>query len=241
LILANWSLATLDPLDIEAATTSWSHLVDLYQYLKLPFDSFALWKPSQQNLKQLSFQVQYFNAKGIRARILDCLENDITDIDAELIDKRPAPQTIPEATRAWQQAERNTMNQVGSQNAFELLCELHESQRFDPLVAEAMQASDALERNALLTLAETSRLVQPQVLLITEKLRRSIGEKGTRVSNVVSKEEMASVLAQVDRVIALTKGVQACRQHKPTKKALGLKSSEPLSKPSASTPKNSQH
>jgi hypothetical protein len=133
------------------------------------------------------------------------------------------------------------MNQVGSQNAFELLCELHESQRFDPLVAEAMQASDALERNALLTLAETSRLVQPQVLLITEKLRRSIGEKGTRVSNVVSKEEMASVLAQVDRVIALTKGVQACRQHKPTKKALGLKSSEPLSKPSASTPKNSQH
>ena len=133
------------------------------------------------------------------------------------------------------------MNQVGSQKAFEQLCELHDRQLFDPLIAEAMQASDPLERNALLALAETSRLVQPQVLLLTEKIRRNIGEKGTRASSIISKEEMASVLALSDRVIALTKGVQECRRNNATKKVQSLKPSAVRSKPSTSTPKNSPH
>ena len=47
LILANWSLATFDPSDIVAATTSWSHLVELDRNLKLDLSTFGLWKPSE--------------------------------------------------------------------------------------------------------------------------------------------------------------------------------------------------
>lgn len=241
LILANWSLAAFDITDIESATTSWSHLMKLNRHLKLSFEDFGIWKPTKKHLEQLAYRLKYQNVDHVCDGLLNVMEQDSSTIEQASFPKPSPAQTISEAYRAWQKAERNSMNPNGSQKAFEQLCEMHDRQRIDPLVEEAMQASDPLERNAELALAEVSRLLQPIVLLLTEKIRRSIGEKGTRVGSVVSKEEMASVLAQTDRLIALTKGVQEWRQNKPTKKALSLKPSAVRSKPSASTPKNSPH
>jgi hypothetical protein len=239
LILANWSLTAFDRTDIAAAQVSWSHLVDLHRYLKLDFDTFGLWKPSEEHLKQLGYQLQYQNVKRVRAGLLDGMGENATAIDAGLIVKRSPAQTIVEAFRAWQQSERNSMNQIGRQKAYEQFCELVDRQRFDPLVEEALLASNPLERNAELALAETSRLLQPQVQLLTEKIRRSIGEKGTRAGNTITKEELEPVLALSDRLLALTEGVQACRRNKPTKTVMSLKPMAARSKPSASKPKKS--
>jgi len=239
LALANWSLAVLDRTDIGAATTSWSHFVELHRFLELDFDTFGLWKPSEEHLKQLGYRLVYQNVNKVRAWLLDSMEEDARAIDADLIVKRSPAPTIDDAFRAWQQAERNPTNQFGRQKAYDQYCELVDRQRFDPLVEEALQTSDPLERNAELALAETSRLLQPQVQLLTEKIRRSIGEKGTREGSILTKEELESVLALSDRLIALTEEVQACRRNKLTKTVTSLKPTAVRSKPSASRPKKS--
>lgn len=239
LILANWSLAAFAATDIGAATTSWSHLQELNRNLELAFDTFELWKPSAQHLQQLGYQLQYQDFKQVRAGLLNCMAEDATAIDADFRVKRPTARTITEALRVWQRAERNAMNPVGRQKAYEQFCELIDRQRFDPLIEEALRAQNPLERNAELALAETSRLLQPQVQLLTEKIRRSIGEKGARAGSILTKEEWEPVLQLTDRLIALMEGVHACRRHKPTKTITSLNPPESRSAPSASKPKKS--
>jgi len=239
LILANWSLATVDRTDIRAATSSWSHLVELHQFLNLDFDTLGMWKPSEKRLKGLGYRLQYQNVKRIRAELLNSMDEDATAMELNLLIKRSPAPTYIDAYRAWQQAERNSMNQFGRQKAYDQFCELVERQRFDPLVEEALQASDPLERNAELALAETSRLLQQQVQVLTENIRRSISEKGTRAGDILTKEQLESVLALSDCVIDLTKGVQGCRRNKPTKTVKLLNPTAVRSKPSASKPKKS--
>jgi hypothetical protein len=240
LILANWSLAAVDLTDSGAATTSWAHLVELYRHLELAFETFGLWKPSEKHLKQLGYQLQYQDVNQVRAWLLNCMAESATAMNANPRVKRPPARTLVEAFRAWQLAERNWMNPVVRQKAYEQLCELIDRQRFDPLVEEALQASDPLERNAGLALAETSRLLQPLVMLLTEKIRRSIAEKGTRAGSILTKEELTQVLGLSDRLLALTEGVQECRRNKPasksTKTSNSLKPKAERSRPLASKP-----
>jgi hypothetical protein len=236
LILANWSLAAVDPTDSGAATTSWAHLGELYRHLELAFETFGLWKPSQSYLKQLGYQLEYQDVKLVRAGLLNSMAEDATAMDADLSVKRPPARTIVEAYRAWQLAERNPMNPVGRQKAYEQLFELLDRQRFDPLLEEALQASNPLERNAELALAETSRLLQPLAQVLTEKIRRSIAEKGTRAGSIITKEELEQVLALSDSLLALTHGVIACRRNKPAKTSTSLKPQAARSRPSASVP-----
>jgi hypothetical protein len=240
LTLANWSLAAVDPTDSGAAMTSWAHLVELYRHLDLAFDTFGLWKPRDSYLQQLGYQLRYHDVQQVRAGLLNSMAEDATAMDADLSVKRPPASTIVEAFRAWEQAERNSMNPVGRQQAYEQLFELLDRQRFDPLVEEALQTSNLLERNTELALAETSRLLQPLVLVLSEKIRRSIGEKGTRAGSIITKEELEQVLALSDRQLALTEGVLACRRNKPAKTSTSLKPPAERSRPSASRPLGSR-
>jgi hypothetical protein len=239
LVLANWSMATMDRTDVDAATTSWSHLVELHRYLELSFDDFGLWKPSQQTLKRLEFQLQYQDVRQVHAGLLEGIGQDATAIDVDLGPKRPVPKSIVEAYRAWRQADRDAVNPVARRKAYDQLCELLDRQRFDPLVEEALRATNPLERNAEIALAETSRLLQPQILLLTEKIRHSIGENGTRAGNTITQEELDQVLALSDRLMALTQGVQACRRNQPAKMVKSLKPTAVRCAPSASSQKKS--
>ncbi len=239
LILANWSLAGMDRTDVAAATTSWSHLVELYRHLDLTFDHFGLWKPSHESLAQLEFQLRYLDVEAVCDALLEGIGEDSITIDAGLGPNQPEPQSIVESYRAWRRADRDAMNPPARQKAFAKLCELLDQKRFDPLVEEALRATSALERNAEIALAETSRLLQPQLLLLAEKIRRSIGENGTRTVNSISKEELEPVLALSDRLLALTQGVQACRRNQPAKLIKVLKPRGVRCKRSASSEKKS--
>lgn len=113
LTVANWSLATMDSADVVAVTTSWAHLVEIYSYLDLSFGTLGLWKPSEKNLKQLRFQAQYMDVQNLCARLLEGMEEDSSAIDADLYAKPHPPQSVVDAHRAWQVADRDKEIPVG--------------------------------------------------------------------------------------------------------------------------------
>ena len=218
LIVANWSLSSLGREPIAAATATWTHLAQLHKHLDLPFDSFGCWTPTQKDLDRLAYQVRYREIAQIRTSLLGSIEQDSLAIDAEdYVEPRPVT-TIADALRAWRRAEGDAATSPAArQQAYEHLCELIERQRFTPLMEEALQVTSPPVRNAEILLAETGRLLAPQMLLLTEKLRRSVGEKGTQTEGGFSKDEFKQVLELIDRQLKLTEVVQACRGHRPVK------------------------
>ena len=92
---------------------------------------------------------------------------------------------------------------------------------FDPLVEQALESIRPTRAQCLADLGgnESARATAGSAANRKDPPQHR-RKRNAELGNVISKEELDSVLALSDRVIALTKGVQACRQHKPTKKVL---------------------
>lgn len=208
-----WSVKSLSQGDSSAAEKVWEHLGDLQEYLGLPFDEFQLWKPTVAELTRLSFIADLNLWEDLRNFLLEGPDDHSQSL---LIAKkqRLPPDSLAEAVHKWGQTQSQKSDQASRQAAWKNVQAAHEQQLYGPLLDQAVRTTDPTERNLVTMLASMSRLLHPQLLTMAETIGRQIGERGASVQSLVPKDEFLQVMAMADRVMALTQGIQACRQKK---------------------------
>ena len=216
LLLCDWSVELLGKNDSLQAQQLWKYLGDLQKYLGLDLYDFQRLKPTPEEFAKLRFIMDHGRWEDVREAVLDgpYAESESLYVDKSL--HRPTPDSLSVALGKWRRTQRHSKSDVTAQKAaWNDVLTVQDRQLFDPLTEEAERAKDPTERNLLTALTGMSRLLHPQMLMMAEKLGQAIGEKGTNALNAISKDDFQQVIAVADRVMALTQGIQACRQKKP--------------------------
>ncbi len=98
-------------------------------------------------------------------------------------------------SRSWDRAERLLQREV-----------------IEPLLKQAEETADPLERSLCVQLAGLSGTLHTQMLRLATGAANPGGANGPRGPRGLPKEELQPILALSDRVRALTQDVQACRK-----------------------------
>ena len=215
LLLYDWSVELLGKNDSLQAEQLWKYLGDLQKHLGLDLYDFQRLKPTREEFAKLRFIMDHGRWEDVREAVLEGPYAESTSLYVDKSLYRPVPDSFSAAVGKWRQTQRNKSDVTAQKAAWNDVLAVQDQQLFDPLTQEAERAKDPTERNLLTALTGMSRLLHPQMLMMAEKLGQAIGEKGTNALNAISKDDFQQVMAVADRVMALTQGIQACRQKKP--------------------------
>lgn len=241
LTLYAWSVESLKQSDSSQSDQLWKYLGDLQEHLRLPLYDFQRLNPTEQELARLRFIIQHRRWWDVRAAMLDGPYERTQSLFTDKSRRRPFPDSLSEVLKAWRRTQNQISDVASRKAAWNLVQSVHDQQIVAPLTDQAQRTNDPTERNLLTLLAGMSRLLHPQLLMLGERAGQAVGERGTNALNAIPKDEFQQVMAVADRVMALTQGVQACRQKKPFQ-IIGVPRPKPMkaaSKESGSTPTKS--
>lgn len=236
LVLVNWSPARLDwevPKYMEVIA---SHLHDLMEHLSIGLQSICLWAPTVEKRQTFKVSMKYAGAAEVHEHVIDSV-----DWCKDHLGDRPRraplqePRTFSEAHEAWRKSLRRINDQNQQEKSWSGRTEKLASDVLAPLRQQAEGSSDALERSLTLTLAELSGLLDPQMAMLSAKVEKLYVQGTAQTQGSFPQQEIETTLKLVDRVLATTKEIQACRSNK----KFAPKSQTPSGSDSDSQTKNS--
>jgi len=238
LVFVNWSPARMDwevPKHMEVIA---SHLRDLMEHLSIDLKSICLWTPTVEKRQTFRVSVKYAGAAELREHVIDSVDW-CTDHLGDRPRRAPIqePRTFSEAHEAWRKSLRQINDHNQQEKSWSGRTEKLASDVLAPLRQQAEGSSDALERSLTLTLAELSGVLDPQMAMLSAKVEKLYVSGTAQTQGSFPQQEIETTLKLVDRLLATTKEIQACR----TNKRFAPKSQTPSGNDSDSQTKSSPH
>ena len=236
LVLVQWSPSNMDwksPPAIEAIV---AHFHELREHLDVQLESICLWRPTPEKRRTFQVCVKYAGAAELRELVLDSVDWCKTHLDD--LPRRPfvrEPRNYVEANQAWRESLREGNNQIRQEKLWSGRTEKLETDVLDPLRQQAQNCSDPVERGLTLVLAELSGVLDPQMAILSAKVEKLNAQGNMPFQSNFPTHEFETTVKLVDRVLAATKEIQACRSNQ----KFAPKSLKPTGNDSGSPPKNS--
>lgn len=220
LVLVEWSPLSLrleQTLEMDAVGT---HLINLHDKLGIPLEQDCqIWRPTEDELSSIRFRWEHGDQRDVQEAMLESLDNSCRPLIGAADLASVDPQSYGAAVEDWITARDNTTDTVRQQAAWKRVQKLQESQLIQPLLARAQETIEPLTQSRLLALADMSRLIHNQALLLSAGLSRAIGDQGATAASMYPKQEFQQVMALADRIAALTTENKACRPRMSTSPA----------------------
>lgn len=236
LVLVNWSPARMDWKVPQYMEVIAAHLHDLMEHLSISLQSISLWAPTIEKRQTFKVSVKYAGAAELCEHVIDSV-----DWCKDHLGDRPRraavqePRTFSEANDAWRKSLRQINNQYQQEQSWSGRTKKLESDVLAPLRQQAEGSSDALERGLTMVLAELNGVLDPQMAMLSAKVEKFYVPGTAQTQGSFPQHEIETTLKLVDRVLATTKEIQACRSNK----KFAPKSHKPSGSDSGSQTKNS--
>jgi hypothetical protein len=209
LVVADWSLSTLDRTRVSAAAEIVSHFRALHKCLELAIFDFGIWNPSPEDIERLDFCVRYGSAHDV----FNALRKQFESCESILETPRPLgglPATAAEAAAKWFSADTNKTNERQRAAAWSQWCQLQEMEVAQPLLELSREVSDPIRRNMINTLASISRLFHAQAMVVADHFKTAVRNRGGSGHGMLPDSELQQLLVLSDRTLAITRELRPC-------------------------------
>ena len=223
-VLVGWSPATL----CGDAPAQLSKVVDyvrkLEKHLGVNVFELRLWQPDSEDLERWKFMVD--------GKCPEMFAADLGDVGVDVddcIDDFGRPKRSVTAPPSDYATSLARLEQFGGDETYPMVfgadqrkrawsdCQrLLSQQVIQPLRELALATNCPVTRSMLMLIAELSRTYHTQSLVVADKLRRQITDRGISQADPISSDEMKSLLAVSDRLIEIFKVTNQCAQTKST-------------------------
>jgi hypothetical protein len=212
LILVNWSPSRLDLDDVPLMLQIRDRLRRLEELCGLEFPDFTIWKPTARHLERLRFCIANRTRSYIYTALYASLEESCQTLERSALGPRPEPETLVEAVRDLNAYPKTASFDALTSRSWDRAERLLQREVIEPLLKQAEETADPLERSLCVQLAGLSGTLHTQMLRLATGAANPGGANGPRGPRGLPKEELQQMLALLDRVRALTQDVQACRK-----------------------------
>ena len=212
LILVNWSPSRLDLDDVPLILQIRDCLRRLEELCGLEFPDFTIWKPTAKHLERLRFCIANRTRSYIYTAPCASLEESCQTLELSALGPRPEPETLVEAVRDLNAYPKTASFDALRSRSWDRAERLLQREVIEPLLKQAEETADPLERSLCIQLAGLSGTLHTQILRLATGAANPGGANGPRGPRGLPKEELQQILALSDRVRALTQDVQACRK-----------------------------
>jgi hypothetical protein len=212
LILVNWSPSRLDLDDVPLILQIRDRLRRLEELCGLEFPDFTIWKPTAKHLERLRFCIANRTRSYIYTALYASLEESCQTLERSALGPRPEPETLVEAVRELNVYPRTASFDALTSRSWDLAERLLQREVIEPLLKQAEETTDPLERSLCVQLAGLSGTLHTLMLRLATGAASLGGATGPNGPRGLPKEELQQMLALSDRVRVLTQDVQACRK-----------------------------
>jgi hypothetical protein len=210
LVVADWSISTLDRTKASAAAEIVSHFRALHKFLEFAIFDFGIWNPSPEDIECLTFCVRYGSAHDV----FNILRKQLESCESILETAGPVgelPATAAEAAATWFSADTNKANERQRAAVWNQWCQLQEIEVAQPLLQLSRNASDPIRRNLINTLASISRVFHAQAMAVADHFKTAVRNRGGNGHGALPEAELQQLLVLTDRTLAITRELMPCR------------------------------
>ncbi len=204
LVLVGCSLEAFDRQEPSPVQSIKKQFQEFQKNLYLRFDGLEIWAPTPEEMDRIQFCVGQVSHADVEIAFADSVDESCRDLTAPPFVPQETPNSFGDALNRWQDLQGSPANSHAAKDAWDLVEQLLERDIVGPLRRQAAESADAIDRNRLEVLADISRILHPQGIMLAERLADAIRNKGIRAA-ALPHEEFRQLIALVDRTIKLNK------------------------------------
>ena len=212
LVLVGWDPSRLDfelPDNIQVLE---QHLRGLDWNLGIDLDDVLIWKPTAGDVDRVRYCLAMGNGRDVRRAVLASLEYNCEPlIRTSNVPQGPDP-PYGHRLAEWVALQWEPNERTRRQQAWQRLQAAWERDVIQPLVRQAQEYADPADRALGIALADVSRIMHPQALLLATNYGNAIGNDGVRAKTLLPAEELKQTLALADRIRAIAEELRRCQR-----------------------------
>ena len=191
LVFVNWTPSTLECESPQAVDHLRSRFRQLERYLGLPLDDMFLWTPTKGNIERVTFCLAKATCEDVQAGFLESMDERRVEITStEEIFARPKD-LIEAIGRLREVLLHRTGNRKLKRHVLAEYAAMLETELITPLIQQALETMDPIQRSRLLAIANMNRIVHPATEVYSAAFAQRIAKSGVRKAGSIMTTELS--------------------------------------------------
>ena len=208
-IFVDWSPAALSLVADPEVRRAETHFSKIAQYFGTDLRGGGTWKPTEAQIEELKFAIQYGKLEHVLDALLKSSETNREPFSGPGGDSFAVSNSLATAIEQWQAAcDQNDVRK--QQEAWSALRRAHAEELMNPIVKMSQATNDSLMKNELFVLAQTSDVFHQRAAVSGARLSKAVGNQGLQSISDIPVHEFRALDSLARGVLAQTKEIRSC-------------------------------
>ena len=194
LVFVNWTPSTLEGESPQAVEHLRSRFRQLERYVGLPLDDMFLWTPTKGDIERVEFCLAKATCEDVQAALLESMDERRVEITSTE-ETFARPKDLIEAIgRLREVLLRRTGNRKLKRHVWAEYAVMLESELITPLIQQALETMDPIQRSRLFAIAGMNRIIHPAAEVYSAAFAQRIAKSGIRKAGSMMTTELEPLL-----------------------------------------------